>query len=240
MNPLKQLVKHGLGCLLPSSRYVLNGPRQARDIALTFDDGPHPTETAQVLDLLQELGIRGTFFVVGQRAAESPELIERIVAEGHTLGHHSWSHSEPRDTSAAQLAAEILRTQELLRGIVGFAPQLFRPPKGMLTFRKMQMLWQLNQRVVLWNVDPRDYAVVPPENLDVWSEAYHPTAGDLVLFHDIHAHCRRAIRNLAGRPEFCRDWKFCTLEDWFPEINRCAESRSLSSQEMRGNSVSCP
>jgi len=216
MNSLKQLLKHSMGLFLPCERYMLTGPLQTRDIALTFDDGPDPEQTGALLDLLKSLEIRGTFFVQGNRAEESPRLIERIVTEGHTLGHHSWSHGEPGETSARRLMDEIDRTQRLLERIVGVRTNLFRPPKGKLSVEKFRELWRLNQTVVLWSVDPRDYAVRPGETLDGWADRYQPTAGDILLFHDIHPHCRRAITRLAAKEEFQRDWRFTTIGEWLP------------------------
>lgn len=214
MNPLKQILKQTLGMMLPSRKYLLSGPGQTRDIALTFDDGPNPEHTRELLDLLRDLEIRGTFFVQGNRAEESPRLIERIVSEGHGLGNHSWSHGEPQRTSAQELAEEVERTRRLLERITGVTTNLFRPPKGKLSLAKFRELWKLDQTIVLWNVDPRDYAVQPGEHLDRWVEGYQPTAGDIVLFHDIHPHCRRAIRLLADKGEFQRDWRFVTVETW--------------------------
>ena len=214
MNPLKQLVKHSMGLLLPPHRYLHQGPRTTRDIALTFDDGPHPELTDRLLDQLKALEIRATFFVLGQQASESPWLIERIVSSGHTLGHHSWSHSEPDATSAQQLVDEIGQTHRLLEQIVGLTPSLFRPPKGKLTWAKFQALWKLGQTIILWNVDPRDYSLEPGETLDIWCRNYCPTAGDILLFHDIHPYCLNAVEQLAARKEFKRDWRFQTLDDW--------------------------
>jgi peptidoglycan/xylan/chitin deacetylase (PgdA/CDA1 family) len=233
MNPVKQLLKHALGTLLPSRKYLLSGPRQSRDIAFTFDDGPDPEQTGALLDLLRDLEIRGTFFVQGNRAEESPRLIERIVAEGHAVGNHSWSHGEPHLTSAKELADEVERTRELLKRITGVTTNLFRPPKGKLSISKFRELWKLDQTIVLWNIDPRDYAVTVGETLDRWVEGYQPTAGDIVLFHDIHPHCRRAIRVLAERAEFRRDWRFVTIADW---LDRNDQRATTANQEA---SIAC-
>lgn len=239
MNPLKQLLKYSLGLLLPSDRFLLNGPRQTRDIALTFDDGPDPEQTSKLLDLLKSLEIRGTFFVQGNRAEESPHMIERIVSEGHTLGHHSWSHSEPTETSAQQLVDEIERTQRLLEQITGIHTNLFRPPKGKISVEKFRELWRLKQTIVLWNRDPRDYAVQPGGTLDRWTSEYQPTAGDILLFHDIHPHCQRAISRLVEKEEFQRDWRFTTIGEWLPDQVTGNSSEQQMIQEQEEVAVGC-
>lgn len=239
MSPFRQIVKQSLALLLPSERFLLNGPRQTRDIALTFDDGPDPEQTTALLDLLKSLDIRGTFFVQGNRAETSPKLIERIVAEGHTLGHHSWSHGEPRETSARELVDEIQRTRRLLERIAGVSSNLFRPPKGKLSVEKFRELWRLEQTIVLWNVDPRDYALRSGETLDRWVDEYNPTAGDILLFHDIHPHCRRAIARLAKRTEFQRDWRFTTVGDWLPGQVSVSAATPENARRLAEEAVAC-
>ncbi|MFO1020271.1 MAG: polysaccharide deacetylase family protein [Planctomycetales bacterium] len=196
---------------------MTSGPAVTRDVALTFDDGPHPEYTPRLLDELAEHDIRATFFVVGNRAEQHPDLIRRIVAEGHELGHHSWTHSEPNQTSAGQLLDEVRWSIALLEDLTGKPSSLFRPPKGQLTWRKMRRLWELKQTIVLWNVDPRDYAMTDAGQIRAWGESYAPRAGDILLFHDNHPHCIEAVRLLARKPEFQRDWRFCPLTTWLPQ-----------------------
>src|SRR5207248_3179366 len=121
--------------------FLVRGPRPSNSVCLTFAHGPPPVHTPQVLDALKAAGVPATFFVVGERAERHPTLIRRIVSEGHTLGHHSFTHSPPPLTPAAQLLDEVRRTGTLLRDITGRAPTLFRPPHGKLTTRKALGLW---------------------------------------------------------------------------------------------------
>ena len=119
MNVLRQGIRQLLTACLPAERWLVRG-RRAKGvggvaISLTFDDGPHPEYTPQVLDRLQTYGWKGTFFVVGERAAAHPDLIRRIVREGHELGNHSYTHSEPSQTTAAALIDEVRRTRDEAR-----------------------------------------------------------------------------------------------------------------------------
>src|SRR5262245_55440479 len=93
---LRQLAREALGLLLPKHRFALRGRRCDGAIHWTFDDGPHPEHTPRVLDVLAESGASATFFVVGQQAEKYPELVRRIVHEGHAIGNHTWSHCDPR------------------------------------------------------------------------------------------------------------------------------------------------
>lgn len=111
-------------------------PREAREgaIALTFDDGPDPTTTPRVLDLLARHGARATFFVVGRRAAAHPDLVRRIVAEGHAVGSHTYGHSHAfHFRSPRRMRAEVQRGIEAVAAITGSPPLLFRPPQGLRT-----------------------------------------------------------------------------------------------------------
>lgn len=183
-------------------------------MALTFDDGPHPEHTPRLLDQLAAYEIRATFFVVGREAERHPELVARAAREGHAIGHHSWTHSEPATTSAAVLLDEVHRTVELLAAITGKRSDRFRPPKGALTVDKFWRLWQAGQRIVLWSADPRDYQLQESAELATWARQHQPAAGEVVLLHDVHPHAANAIDSMASWRE--RAMRFVTLDQWLP------------------------
>src|SRR5437867_2629105 len=99
MGYIRQMGKAVLAACLPPSRFLVRGARAVNGtrpaLSLTFDDGPHPVHTPRLLDRLAEYGIRGTFFVIGERVAAQPAIARRIVEEGHDIGNHTWSHGEP-------------------------------------------------------------------------------------------------------------------------------------------------
>jgi peptidoglycan-N-acetylglucosamine deacetylase len=117
-------------------RSVCHLPARAGDraIAFTFDDGPDPVTTPRVLDLLSEHGARATFFVVGERAARHPDLVRRIVAEGHAIGSHTYHHSHAfHFLSPARMREEVRRGVDAIAAVTGAPPTLFRPPQGLRT-----------------------------------------------------------------------------------------------------------
>ncbi|MBI5761252.1 MAG: polysaccharide deacetylase family protein [Planctomycetales bacterium] len=199
MSLIHQTLKTILATVLPSRRFVVRGKSSRPVIHLTFDDGPHPEHTPRLLDALQEHNVRATFFVVGIHAASHPDLVRRIVAEGHAIGNHSYFHREPSQTSADSLLVEVRECRSLLYKLTGRDVNLFRPPKGSLSVSKLRGLWNANQTVVLWNTDPRDFAMTDSNQLVRWAETYRPNAGDILLMHDNHPHAAEAVGALVRR-----------------------------------------
>jgi peptidoglycan/xylan/chitin deacetylase (PgdA/CDA1 family) len=148
---------------------------------------------------LKEYGARATFFVVGREAERYPDLVRRMAAEGHEVGNHSYSHGDPDQTSARQLLAEVRRTAEVVDPLAGRASGLFRPPKGKLTARKLLSLWWNRQTLVLWNVDPKDFALGSPTEVRDWFAQRPLKAGDLALLHDTSPHTAAALPELLDR-----------------------------------------
>lgn len=155
----------------------------AKRIALTFDDGPSDRYTAEILDILQEYDVKATFFIVGVNAEKSPDLLRRIVREGHEIGNHTYSHPHLQKMDATTLAAELARTDALIRRITGNSPTLFRPPEGVVTTSVKAAAMDGGYRLVLWSIDTRDWALNPVSNIlrTVKREA---SDGDIILFHD--------------------------------------------------------
>jgi peptidoglycan/xylan/chitin deacetylase (PgdA/CDA1 family) len=160
----------------------VNGPY----IALTFDDGPHATLTPKLLDLLKERNIKATFFVIGKNAAEYPDILKRIAAEGHEIANHSWSHPDlaklPQDT----VRGELSRTQDAITNTIARPVTLLRPPYGaLLTNQKQWVHDTYGYRIILWDVDPLDWR---RPGASVVSERILKGAkpGSIILTHDIH------------------------------------------------------
>jgi len=181
---IRQIIRAAMAAMLPPRRFIVRGPSDCGAVCLTFDDGPDPLLTPRVLDILRKQNVRATFFIVGQRAQQNPDLVRRILREGHALGHHTFNHSaQPEKIRASQLMEEIRRTDEVLRDIVPQPLALFRPPFGKLNVAKLWALWRANLPIVLWNRDPKDFAT-DAGDLRAWVQENPLDSGDIVLLHD--------------------------------------------------------
>ena len=214
MSLLRQGLRASLAAAMPRRRFMVRGPRAAPQVALTFDDGPHPEHTPRLLDRLAALRLKATFFVVGREAERYPDIVSRAAREGHAIGHHSWTHSEPAATTADQLSTEVQRTVALLASLTGRRSDRFRPPKGALTAAKLVSLWRAGQRIVLWSADPRDYQLADATALSHWADRQRPAAGEIVLLHDLHPHASSALEAFAQWQQ--HGLEFVTLDAWLP------------------------
>ena len=211
-SPARQLVKRVLTAALPRRALLVRGPLDGQ-VCLTFDDGPHPEHTPRLLDVLGRLELRATFFVVGAQVARHPELVRRIVHEGHLLGGHSYTHGPPATTSALELGREVRRSAELLAEVVGRRPTHFRPPHGKLTGAKLLALWSERQSIVLWNADPKDFACRDPGEVAEYFAARPLRGGDLVLLHDTAPHAAAALPDLVAAARR-NGLGFATVDAW--------------------------
>jgi peptidoglycan/xylan/chitin deacetylase (PgdA/CDA1 family) len=185
--------------LLPRRLFLVRGPASGKSIALTFDDGPHPEHTPRLLDVLHEQGVVATFFVIGANAERHPDLIRRIVAEGHTLGNHTFTHANPRTISSGAFLNEVRRTNDLLTSLVGHGTRLVRPPHGKVTAGKLWKLWRARQSVILWNRDPKDFAAGSSDAVRRWFDTCALGSGDVILMHDNWPHAAEVLPDLAAR-----------------------------------------
>jgi len=135
-----------------SAYCISHGPSSGNAIALTFDDGPHPDFTPQILDILWEQQVPATFFVVGEMAEKHPDLIRRAAADGHCLGNHTYHHVRLPGLPAGTVATEIKACGLALQDITGQAPHWFRPPGGGTNTRVGMVARALGYRVALWDV----------------------------------------------------------------------------------------
>jgi peptidoglycan/xylan/chitin deacetylase (PgdA/CDA1 family) len=153
---------------------------------MTFDDGPSAKDTPRLLDMLKERHIHATFFFVGQNVAENPEIVKRIVAEGHDIGNHSWSHPQLSKMNDEAVRNELQKTEDAIVAACGQKPKLMRPPYGAFTAR--QRAWcngNWGYKIILWDVDPLDWKIRNSDH--VKSEILKQTVqGSIVLSHDIH------------------------------------------------------
>lgn len=152
-------------------------------IALTFDDGPHPRYTSQILSLLEEYNIRATFFVIGCNLEKYPKTAKKLLSSDHEIGIHTYSHPHMKQTDVTALKKELQKTEAILAEYGKTPSPLFRPPEGSVTPAQQALLSQMHYRVILWNIDTRDWASEPAEKI-VPHVRENVRGGDILLFHD--------------------------------------------------------
>ncbi len=152
-------------------------------IALTFDDGPHPIYTEQILDILDKYNVKATFFLLGQNAKSYPWLVEREIKSGHEIGNHTFTHGHLSEMSSEEIITEINKCEELIYEICEYHTKLFRPPEGVLPIAIRRYAREDDYTVVLWSIDTYDWA---RENVDAIKNNIlsNITPGDIILMHD--------------------------------------------------------
>lgn len=164
---------------LPVIGRVYDGEGQKK-IALTFDDGPHPYYTRQLLKGLKERNVKVTFFITGQNVEAYPEIVKEIYADGHLIGNHTYSHIQLTSGNAESFKQEIVKTNEVIKEVTGEDTIYIRPPYGSWNkeFEK-----ELNMFPVLWTIDPLDWC---SSNVSCIVKTVCAKAGenDIILMHD--------------------------------------------------------
>ena len=161
---------------------LIRGPRQNKRIALTFDDGPVEPFTGQILDVLRAHQVPATFFVCGRNVEKQPELLRRIVAEGHEVGNHTYSHPFLFFKGRRRIADEIDRTQEIIEKTGGVRPRVFRPPYGARWFGLVPTLLARGMHLILWSAAGYDWYKDTPGITAAALRELKP--GAVILLHD--------------------------------------------------------
>lgn len=189
--------------LLPDGLVWTHGPTDGKSIYLTFDDGPDPHHTPGLLDLLKRHEVRASFFLIGRQAEQNPSVVERIVAEGHHLGNHSYSHPQFNQLPLSEQLAEIDRTDRVLASFDGRERHGFRPPRGNFSLALTWHFARQRRQLVYWSYNSLDYQRQPPEQLTELIRRQPPKPGDLVLMHDDNECSMRMLEKLL--PEWKAD-----------------------------------
>ncbi len=163
---------------------VITGDPRKPFIALTFDDGPHGARTEDLLDTLHRLGVPATFFVVGMQAVKYPEIIQRMVLEGHELGNHTFHHYRLPRIPLEEVPGELNLTRDALFNLVGSRTRLVRPPGGEYNPAIQKVIEQNGYANILWSDDPADYAAGrTPAQIEGFVMR-DITPGGIILLHD--------------------------------------------------------
>lgn len=210
------------------------GPKDRPTVALTFDDGPARGKTDAILDYLASEEVPATFFVLGENAQRHPDLLERMVREGHEIGNHTFSHPNLTKLTHSQVREEIKKTQDAVLEAVGILPRFFRPPYGAANLTTMSVLSNQNLAAVFWSIDPQDWKG-GAETQIVASVAEGLQNGAIILLHEKSPN---TLKSLPGVVKAVRELglEFETISSMFgaptsaPESNQIAGADFESSQ----------
>jgi peptidoglycan-N-acetylglucosamine deacetylase len=181
---------------MPASFVIRRGGESPGRVVLTFDDGPSPDWTPKILDILKEKGVHASFFIIGENGAAHPRLVQRILAEGHDLGNHTFTHPNLGETPDSVAAVELNATQRLIEALTGRSTRLFRPPyfgdaepTSAQEIAPMEVAERLGYLTVGLKVDPDDWQQPTPEQIveRVLAQTTDPDPekrGQIVLLHD--------------------------------------------------------
>ncbi|MDM3846037.1 MAG: polysaccharide deacetylase family protein [Aphanizomenon gracile PMC638.10] len=199
-------------------------PPEKKVIALTFDDGPWPSSTDKVLDILKKNNIKGTFFVVGQNVKNYPDLTKRVVTDGHTIANHTWHHWY-HHMNPQVAAYEVANTTDIIYQTTGVKTSLFRPPGGNMRNGVAAYAKGNKYAVIMWSSDSMDYSRpgVPRLINNIFREA---KPGGIVLMHDgggDRSHTVKALPEIISKfrkqgYEFVTVPELLEMQDQYPHL----------------------
>lgn len=194
--------------LLP--RGVVAQKGTGHHVHLTFDDGPHPRNTPQLIEVLRANGVKATFFVQGQNVVRFPAIARRIVEEGHGIAGHSWSHRRLQQWACREAWDEFNRTRIVIRETTGVETNWYRPPFGWVTLPMLAYAATGRMKLVLWSVDSDDDRT--RSVAAILAKGRQVRGGDIVLCHDDNEAILEAL------PALLHEWRargldLCALSD---------------------------
>lgn len=225
---VKTLLKKGLAERSYFWRDIICSANSIKEIALTFDDGPHPGYTEKLLAILSKYNVKATFFVVGKEAAKHPQLVKESFDAGHSIGNHTYSHVDLTRIYSDDVAVEIKACGKVLYEITGKYCDLFRPPGGNFNNQIEKIATVLGYTTVLWTANSADYSNISKRAISsrIYSRSRY---GGIVLMHD---GVQKTIDILPKTIEYfkARGFRFVTLDEIrkrrFPERHEAASEPS--------------
>lgn len=169
---------------LPNSWILTTGPSREHALYLTFDDGPNPGYTMRLLDVLAAHQAKASFFLLGEQIEHYPEVVRRMVADGHQLGNHSYDHARFTRIPRAEQLDQIDRTEALLSAFDGKREHRFRPPSGRFPLSLLVHFALNRSSIAYWSYDSLDYQRKSAAQMVEIMRAQPPRPGDIVLMHD--------------------------------------------------------
>ena len=182
--------------------------QEKQKIALTFDDGPHPSGTPVLLDGLAERNVKVTFFVIGENAVKYPKLLTREAEEGHIIGNHTYSHVDLTQMSQEAAECELEKTNAAIEAVTGKKTEYMRPPYGAW---KKEMEEKTGMMAVLWNVDPLDWKT--ENETEIVNKVVTETEeNDIILLHDCYLSSAKAALRIIDIMQ-AKGYEFVTVDE---------------------------
>jgi peptidoglycan/xylan/chitin deacetylase (PgdA/CDA1 family) len=220
ITPFPTSLEDQINVLQAHSRFFYQGNSALPEVALTFDDGPNPPYTNQVLALLKQYGVHATFFCVGSEVAAYPDLVRQEVAAGHSIGNHSWSHPLLTSLSAAEIRSQLTMTGDIIQQVTGTRPVFFRPPYGAVNAQVLTQVNQLSLTTFIWSDGSLDWTAIGPAAIthQVLSTV---TNGAIILLHDGGGNRSRTLAALPSIIEGlqARHFRLVTLDQLVADAN---------------------
>lgn len=170
-------------------------------IAITFDDGPHPYLTDRILEILNRYEVKATFFMVGVNVLNYPDVARNVLAAGHEVGNHTFSHSHIAKLNQNEVMKEVGLCEDALEELCEYRPHLFRPPEGAVNTYVEHCTEDQDYTLILWSLDTRDWEHKNTEQI-VQSVLSNISPGDIILMHDYigrQSHTPEALEILLPR-----------------------------------------
>jgi peptidoglycan-N-acetylglucosamine deacetylase len=174
---------------------IFHGPRHHRNIALTFDDGPDAYYTPQLLEVLARNNVPATFMCLGENIRGNPEVLYRILCDGHVVGNHSWNHPDMTKLSSEEIEKQIECTNVEFKRLIGVRPRLFRPPYGFLNLDIVCEAISHNHKIIMWDVDSEDWKGIPSYDIER-NVLCNIGPGSIILMHSAYFMLGNSINSL--------------------------------------------
>lgn len=193
-------------------------------VALTFDDGPSKSTTPEILDILNDKGIKATFFVLGSRVKAYPDIVLSLKNSGHEIANHSYSHPKLPEGSASSIEKELEKTNDELAKLQ-IEPKWFRPPYGSFNATVKNVAFENNMHSILWSLDSKDWKRPSAEILKqrILSKV---ESGEVILLHDIHKSTLKALPGIIDALK-AHGYTFVTLTEWHKKLQSRRPSQRL-------------
>lgn len=195
----------------PSARVLTRGDQRRKVVTLTFDDGPHPDFTPGLLKILADQKVKATFFVVGEMVEKYPAMAKAIVAGGHEIANHTFSHVNLSKLPPYLVRVEYRAASDVVQKVTGKRPLYARPPGGQMNASVLEAATLEGMTTVLWNVDPGDYAN-PGEDILMRNITRTLSNGAIILLHDGSTQMRDLLPNLLTNLKR-NGWQFASLKE---------------------------